>query len=89
MARELKSDRLSFVLDKELTPILDKIARKMGMTRSKLVNETVLQIIMDNVGLLDVKTDRKDIVIVDGLIKQRELKKAILEGMNKEGEEEE
>ena len=87
MARELKSDRLSFVLDKELTPILDKIARKMGMTRSKLVNETVLQIIMDNVGLLDVKTDRKDIVIVDGLIKQRELKKAILEGMNKEGED--
>lgn len=67
--RILKSDRISFVLDKELTPILKEIARKHGMTQSKLINQIVLGIIIDNVDLLE---DPTQIGIVQKMIKAKE-----------------
>lgn len=66
MTKELKSDRISFCLDKELTPILKVIAGKNGLTQSKLINGAVLNIIMDNIDLLE---DPEHISTVRKLIK--------------------
>lgn len=68
MAREQKSDRLSFVLDKELTPILKVVAEKNGITQSKLINLCVLNILMDNIDLLE---DKEQIEQVRKLIRAK------------------
>lgn len=78
MAKDYKSDRLSFVLDKELTPVLDKIARKMGITRSKLINETVIKIIMDNMGVLDIEEDSQEIEVAKRLLFKEGFKRSFL-----------
>lgn len=64
----LKSDRISFVLDKEYTPILKEVARKNGTTVSKIINNICLNILMDNIDVLD---DPEQIKIVQNLIKSK------------------
>lgn len=63
-----KSDRISFVLYKEYTPILKTIAKKNNTTVSQIINNICLNVLMDNIDILD---DPEQIKVVQNLIRSK------------------
>lgn len=65
-----KSDRISFVLDKELTPILKLLAKKLNTKPATLVNTLVTNFMITNYHLLE---DENHMRLVENLMLAKEV----------------